>query len=630
VIGVAEPTFRGGVVGLATDLFVPITMQGLLVGRNALNERADRWVHAFMRPIAGGRPAAARAAARAGRSIAAEFPIETIPERAVVVPIWQWPYGAQSYMLPAVGLLGVMSVLLLVVVSANVAGLVLVRSVARRGETAMRLTLGATRHRILRQLLIEGLVLAAPAAVIGFVLPAFLESFLGAAAAKVSLPLFFNTAPDRLAVGVTTALAVLSALIHSAGPAVALSRVELSAVLKDHRVTGGRAGRLRSSLVVVQIAVAVVLLVVTALVLRTLGAAQQADAGFDPRQVTWASFDARSGGYDENRGRVMYARLLDAVRAEPGVSEASLAAYLPLTLIDWMSWEARPDGYQPKRAEPTAFAVNIVTPGYFRTLQIPLVAGREFEPSDDTADELHLIVNATFARRFWGTSAAAIGRRVVTGGRRGTIVGVARDIKYARLDEAPRPYLYVPFSQFYSASMTLQVRGGGDAATVLAHVRAHARAIDPAMAVLQSGEMADTRRSATSLYETLARMLTLVGVLAVGVAAIGVYGLIAYTVKQKQQEIGVRTALGAPRGRIVGQFLRHGVRLAIAGIGIGVIGALGVGRLMTSVLLGVAATDFVSFTFGVAVVMVAALLASLAPAWRAATANPVSALRQPG
>ena len=627
VIGIADSRFKGGVVGIATDLFVPITMQGVLTGRDALAVRGDRWVHAFMRQPADGPAAAAGSAARAGRMVAATFPIETIPERAVVVPIWRWPYGAQSYMLPAVGLLGAMSLLLLVVVSANVAGLVLVRSLSRRGETAARLTLGATRGRVIRQLVIESLALALPAAAIGFALPALLEPFLGAAAANVSLPLFFNTAPDRLVVAVTVALAVMSALIYGVGPALSLSRVDLSTVLKDDRSGGSSTSRLRSALVVVQIAVTVVLLVGTALVLRSLTAAQQADAGFDPRHVAWATFDARSGGYDESRGRQMYARLLDAIRADPGVTDASLAAYLPLTLIDWMSWDVRPGGYQPARDESMAFAVNIVTPGYFRTLRIPIVAGREFEPVDERSDELRVVVNDTFARRFWSDPMAAVGRSVAIGERRGTIVGVARDIKYARLDEASRPYLYVPSAQFYSPSMTLQVRGG-DPAAVLANVRRQARAVDPAMTVLQSGEMSDTLRSATSLYETLARMLTLVGVLAIAVAVLGVYGLIAYTVAQKQQEIGVRTALGATSSRIVWQFLGHGARLAVAGIGLGAIAALGVSRLMTSVLFGVTATDLASFVFGAAMVLVAALLASLAPAWRAATTDPLRALRQ--
>jgi predicted permease len=626
VIGISARDFHGAVVGLAADLFVPMTMHDAVTGERWLAARDDHWVHAFMRPP-GDRAQADARAAQVGRTLASEYPIDTLSERAAIVPIWQWPFGAQSYLLPAVGLMGVMAVLLLVVVSANVAGLVLVRSLSRQGETAARLALGASRSRIIRQLLVESLVLAVPAAMIGFVLPGFLQSFLGAAAANVSLPLFFNTEPDGFVIAVAAALAAASALIYGVVPALRLSRVEPSAVLKDEmHPGGGGTGRLRALLVVAQVAVALVMLVGTALILRTLDAAQHADAGFDPSHVTWASFDARAGGYDETRGRAVYTQLLDAVRGDPDVANASFAAFLPLSLIDWMNWNAVPEGYERRRDDSMGFAVNVVSPGYFATLRIPLLAGRDFDATDTPSGSPRLIVNETFARRFWGTPARAIGHVVDTQGGRRTVVGVVRDIKYARLDEPSRPYMYVPAAQQYSASMTLQVRGG-DAAAVLARIRARAQAIDPSLVILQSGVMADTVRSATSVYETLARVLSVVGALAVAVAALGVYGLMAYSVKQKAHDIGIRAALGAPRARIVRHFLRHGALLTVSGAGLGVLAALIVSRLMRSMLFGVAATDIVAFGGAVFVVITAALVASWLPAWRAANADPVTALR---
>ena len=627
VIGIADRQFHGSIVGLGTDLFVPVTMYDALTGATALDARDDHWVQAFMRPAAD-RPQLEARAAQVGTTLAAEHPIDTLRERAVIVPLWQWPYGAQGYMLPAVGLMGAAALLLLAVVSANVSGLVLVRSLARRGETAARLTLGATRGRIMRQLTIESLVLAAPAAAIGFVLPGLLESFLGAAAANVALPLFFNTGPDRLVIAVTVALAIGSALIYGIVPAVRLSRVNLATVLKHELSSSGApASRLRTVLVVLQIAGALVLLVGTALILRTLDAAQHANTGFDPRQVTWASFHARAGGYDEARGRVMYEQLLQAIRSDPGVDAAGLSAFLPLTFVDWSSWNVTVDGYAPRRDESLGFAVNIVSRGYFRAMGIPLAAGRDFDDRDAQNRETPFVVNETFARRFWGSPAAAIGRVITAGGRRGAIVGVARDIKYARLDEPPRPYLYAPATHFYSASMTVQVRSAGGATATIARISEHARAIDPAMVVLQSGAMGDTLRSAASLYETLARMLTLIGALAVGVSALGVYGLLAYTVRQRSREIGVRTALGAPRGAIVGVFLRRGATLIVMGTSLGVLIAFAVSRLMARLLLGVVATDMTSFALATAVVTVAAVMASVIPAWRAATLDPVAVLR---
>ncbi|HTM01880.1 MAG TPA: ABC transporter permease [Vicinamibacterales bacterium] len=629
VIGVANATFRGALVGLATELFVPLTLNDLLAGNTELGERNDRWVLAFMRPQPSmTRVQLEREATRASSALAREYPIPTLGSRAAIVPIWQWPFGAQSLMLPAVSLLNVMAALLLVVVAANVGGLVLVRSLARSGEAAARLALGATRGRILRQLLIESLVLAAPATIVGFLLPRTLQSFLGAAAANVSMPLFFNTEPDHLVVGFTLMLAIVSALVYGLIPALRLSRVDPAAVLKEELASSGiRNSRARSLLVVSQIALALVLLVGTALILRTLEAAQRANAGFDPQHVTWASFDVRAGGHDEASGRMLYPRLLDAVRADPGVSAASLAAWLPLTLIDWMSWNLEPDSRRLRDDEAHAFAVNVVSDGYFQTLAIPIVAGREFDETDTATGDLHIVVNETCARRFWATPAAAIGRTMSSGDRHWKIVGVARDIKYARLDEAARPYIYVLESQAYRPNLTLQVRARDDATAVLTRIRAHAAALDPSLTILQSGRMTDTLRSATSIYETLARMLTLVGVLAVAIAALGVYGLVAYTVKQKAHDIGVRTALGATRTTIAGHFLRQGARLALLGGAIGVLASLGVARLMARFLFGVATTDLASFTVATIVVIGLALIASLVPAWRAANGSPSASLR---
>lgn len=631
IVGIAAPDFRGGIVGLATDVFVPFTMSPELIGRDVLENRHNRWVHAFMRPPDGMPRARVEALATAvSRELSVEHPIDSLMHRAFLVPIWQWPYGAQSYMLPAVGLMGAMSALLLLVVSANAAGLVLVRSLARRGESAVRLALGASRGRILRQLLIESLVLALPAAVIGFLLPGFAEPFLGAAADNVSVPLHFNTGPDRFVVSFTLVLTFVTALMCGVVPSVKLSRVDLASVLKDDlSPRGSSKSLLRTSLVVAQLSMALVLLVGTALILRTLEAAQHADAGFDPREVTWAAFDARGGGHDEASGRKFYRSLLDAVRADSGVTAASLATFVPLNLMDMMSWDGQPEGYQPRRDEAMAFAVNVVSTDYFRTMGIPLVAGRDFDAGDDDAPEPPLIVNETFARRFWRSPTASIGKRVATNGRRARVIGVARDIKYARLDEQPRPYMYVPFSHFYlnNLSLTLQVRTPAAPAAVLERIRQHARAIDPGMPILDSGVMPDQLRSASALYETLARMLSVIGVMAAALAALGVYGLVAYTVRQSAHEIGIRAAVGATRGMILRRFLRRGIVLTLAGVAIGIIGSLALARLMATLLYNVSTTDLTSFAGASLLLFASALIASLLPAWRGSRVDPVVALR---
>ena len=338
--------------------------------------------------------------------------------------------------------------------------------------------------------------------------------------------------------------------------------------------------------------------------------------------------DVRGGGYSEERGRRFYEQLLAAVKDEPGIASAALAAYLPLTIIDWRNWTVSPEGYERRRDENMTVALNTITPGYFRTLRIPLVAGRDFDDRDSGGADRVAVVNETFARRFWGSAKGAIGKNIDANGSR-TIVGVARDMKYARLDETPRPYLYIPLSQDYSSlrDLTLEVRAAAPAATVLERIRAHVRAIDPEMPIVESGTLAGQMRSAVSIYETVARVLGMIGVLAIGLVALGIYGLVAYTVKQSAHDIGIRTALGARPGDITRRFLVSGARLGIAGVVLGTIAAFAVTRLMAQLLYGVSATDALSFGTAAALVLAVTLGASFVPAWRASRGSPLRALR---
>ena len=628
VVGVAPADFRGAIVGLASDVFAPIVMEPRLLQFNDIINRDSHGVLAFLRLPSRAAVAQARAqAARISGELSAEYPRDNSSDRAFLVPIWQWPYGAQSYLLPAVGLMGGMAALLLVVVCANVAGLVLVRSVGRRGEIAARLAVGASRVRIVRQLMIESFVLAVPAAVAGLFLPRLAEPFIAAAQPNIALPLFFNVEPDRLVIGFTLLVAWLSAFVYGLVPAIRLSRLDLAAVLKeDLSPAGPSKAPLRTTLVVAQVAMALILLIGTGLVLRSLDSATRADAGFNPEQVSWVTLDMRAAGHTEERGRRFYQRLLQAVESDSSIQSAALASFLPLTMIDWQNWYVKPEGHEQRRDESLSFALNTVTPGYFRTLRIPLVAGREFDDRDRGSADGVAVVNETFARRFWGRAAAAVGKRFEANGWR-TIVGVAADMKYARLDESPRPYFYVPFSQVYASGLTLEVRTSEPAAAMLERLHAHIRSIDPEMPIVESGMLADQMRSAVSIYETVARVLSMIGALATGLVALGIYGLVAYTVKQSAHEIGIRTALGARPRDITRRFTTAGARLGAIGVVLGTIAALAVTRLMAQLLYGVSATDTVSFVTAALLVLSVALAASFIPAWRASRGNPLTSLR---
>ncbi len=629
ITGVAAREFRGSIVGLSIDIFLPIKMYTQVIQNDTLLFRNNQMVMALMQlPTRASRDQARTKAAIVSSALAEAHAIDHLSERAIVVPISEWPFGAQSFLLPAVGLMSAMSGLLLVVVCANVAGLVLVRSMARRGEIAARLALGASRFRIVRQLMIESFVLAIPAAGVGLLLPRVAEPFISAAMPNVVVPLFFNVEPDRFVIGFTLIVAWLSALISGLAPAIQLSRMDLASVLKDDlSPLGPSRGSLRTTLVVMQIAMSLILLIGTGLVLRSLDSITRADPGFAAAQVTWATFDVRAGGVSAEGGRQFYRQLLEVVAADDRIDSASLAAYLPLTMIDWQSWNAKPEGYASRRDENLTAAVNVVGPEYFQTLRIPLLAGREFAIRDEESAPRVAVINETFARRFWGGPSNAIGKRFEGGGQWRTVVGVARDMKYARLDETPRPYVYVPFGQSYDASMTLEVRAGGPSGEVLERIRAHAASINPDMPIVDSGLLVDQIRSAISILETVARVLGMIGVLTIGLVALGIYGLVAYTVKQSAHEIGIRTALGAGPGDITRRFLSSGARLGIVGVVLGTIGALAVTRLMAQLLYGVSATDPLSFVTASVLVLSVALGASFIPAWRASRGSPLRALR---
>jgi macrolide transport system ATP-binding/permease protein len=626
VVGVAAADFRGSIVGLSTDLFTSILMQPRLLQYDDISHRGNHGILAFLRLSSRAAVSHARAqAARMSTELAAEFPEHLTDAR--LVPIWQWPYGAQSFLLPAVGLMGAMAGLLLVVVCANVAGLVLVRSVGRRGEIAARLALGASRFRILRQLMIESLVLALPAAAVGLFLPRLAEPFIAAAQPNVNFPLFFNVEPDRLVIGFTLLIAWLSAFVYGLLPAIRLSRIDLAAVIKDDLSPHGPSkAPLRTTLVVAQVAASLILLIGTGLVLRSLASASRADAGFNPEQVSWVTLDVRAAGYTEAKGRRFYEQVMAEIERDPRIQTFALATFLPLTIIDWQNWRVKPDGYEERDDESASVALNTVTPGYFQTLRIPVLAGREFTERDNDSADRVAVVNETFARRFWGTPAAAIGKRFDANGWR-TIVGVARDMKYARLDESPRPYFYVPFAQAYASGLTLQVRGSEPAAAVLERMRAHVHAVDPDMPIVASGVLADQMRSAVSIYETVARVLSMIGMFATGLVALGIYGLVAYTVQQSAHDIGIRSALGARPADITRRFLASGARLGVIGVVLGILAAFAVTRLMAALLYGVSATDALSFVAASMLVLFVTLGASFVPAWRASRGDPLRALR---
>ncbi len=638
VVGVADSTFHGTIVGYDVEAFVPVMMTaklGVDVSSRAKNVLADRTARVLM-PQGFLRPGASVAAAAAATDAiwaahAADRSLTDVVERLRVVPFWQSPTGGQTFILPAVMLMTMMGWLVLMIACANIAGLVLVRGWSRRGDIAMRLALGATRARIVRMLIVENLVLAAPGALLGVLIaergvPLFIETASGLAA---PMRLFFNIQTDRFVIVFSVLAACGSALLFGFLPALRSARIDLVAVIKEDASSRGAArGRLRSWLVVAQVAVSLLLLVAAGLVTRSFESARQAYPGFDGRHVTAIQLDVRENGYDEPRGRAFYQRLLDDVRADPGVESASLAAINPMNLLGTRPQYVTIDGYAPRRGEDLAFESNAVSAEYFRTLSIPMLFGREFADQDDDSSRPVAIVNRTLAERFWGEASRAIGHRVRIGDDEWrTVVGVAADVKYARINEAPAPYVYLPYLQAYRSVMILHARGQASVDTLVDRTRAHVSSLDADLPILAARSLEEQTQGALGVFRLVAFMLFLFGAAGMALAALGTYGLVSYTVTQSTHEIGIRMALGAGSLSVVRGFLARGLRLGVTGAALGAVAALGVGTVLGSVLFGVSATDGLSFARALAIVLGGVTVATIVPAWRAARTDPLRALR---
>ena len=630
VVGVAEREFNGTVVSMGVDVFAPVMMQPVIAGPSRLESRGifSMMVRGQLKP--GINVAGANAQAQLfTQQLTAEHPLTNFTRRYEVVPIWQSPFGAQTYVLPAIAVLGGMGILILLIVCANVANLVLVRGLSRRGELGVRLALGASRARLVRLLLVENVILAIPGALAGVALASFVLPYVAAGAAS-SAPsrVFMDTSVDGYVLIFSIGVACVCAIVFGFVPAWRTSRVELTAVLSDLSPRMAARGRMRAMLVVSQVAASLVLLVFAGLVLRSYSAAQKACGGFDATHVTSVAIDLQTAGYDEPRGRVLANRLLDTIDTEPAFSTATLAMNSPMSLVDGASRQTQIEGYAPRPDEDMLFLYNVVSPAYFQTLRIPLLAGRDFMRSDDQGSQGVVIVNQTLARRFWQSDKDAIGKRLRRGGEWKVVVGVVGDLKYSRLSKAPHPFTYYPLLQNYVPSFAIQARTNGDLSYAMRRVRDHMQSLDATIPIVKPMTLADQTRAALNIYQLAASALTMFGVMTIVLAAIGIYGLVAYTVRQSTQEIGIRMAIGASRSAVVWTFLGRGTWLAGIGAVIGLVVAIAVSGAIASLLYGVGARDLVSFSGGTAVVMATALLASLLPAWRASRVDPLTALRR--
>jgi predicted permease len=632
VIGIAPKGFHGTEIMFAAAFWAPMMMQRQIEpGSNFLDERGDGRLMMSARLKDGVTKEQAQASlGNLMNQLATEYPdinegraIELHPP-GLISPQFRTPIiGFATVLMGVVGLV-------LLIACTNLANLLLARATGRRKEIAIRLALGASRWQIMRQLLTESVLLALLGGAVGVLLAAWIGDLVSAFKPPVDFALLIDLSLDWRVLSFTLALSLLTGIVFGVLPALQSSRPDLVPALKDETaIAGYRRSWLRNGLVVAQVALSLVLLICAGLIVRSLQQAQSLNPGFNANNAVMVSFDLGLQGYDKARGQAFHQQALERVRALPGVEAAALADWLPLTLTESSTVVYVEGKTPPNFANLPSTIYTRVGPDYFRAMGISLLAGREFTPQEREEASRVVIVNETFARRFW-PGENALGKQFKFGGAdepAWQIVGVAKDGKYVTLGERPRLLVYQPLSRNYSSLVNLVVRSSADAATALAAVRREVNSLDPTLPLYNVRTMREHLSLPLFGARVAATVLGAFGVLALLLAAIGIYGVMSYSVSQRTREVGIRMALGAQRSDVLKMMVRQGMSVALIGIGIGLAGAFGVTRLLADLLFGVSATDPLTFIVIVVLLTGVALLACFVPARRATKVDPIVALR---
>jgi predicted permease len=646
VVGVADPAFHGSFAGEAFDLWVPYMLQPELNGVDEwmLRDRANRNMFGIARLKPGVTLEQARGelASLATRMAVADADTNQ-GLSATMLPLANSHFGPQSLLLaPLSILMGVCGVLLLIV-CANVANLLLARATMRQKEFSTRLALGAGRARLARQVVTEILLLSIAATVCGMVVTLWMSHILVdlLPPARLSLALDLHLNPRVFAF--SALLCLVTTFAASLFPALQAGRTNLNENLNEagrSGVGGVRSHRLRSSLVVAEVSLALVALIGAALFVRGFAATRQIDPGFHPDHVLLSQFYLASNGYSLEQRKEFTRRLGEKLQSAPGITDVAWSDFVPLG-FDAGSWEhLEVRGYNPSRDENMKIYRNIISPDYLQLLGIPMLEGRNFTAHDDEKSPLVMIVNQAFVDHFFA-GRSPIGRQIHGWGEWITVVGVVANSKYHYLSEAPLPYFYVPFRQMYRADLDLAffVRTQGNPETALSLVRQKAREIDPAVTVFDAAPLSEYMGASLYPQKVAASLLSVLGVLSVVLAAVGLYSVMAYSVAQRTHEIGIRMALGARPADVLRLVVRQGFSLVLAGLAVGLCLSLAVSRSIAAMsifgssmdtptkLLGVSATDPLTYAGAILLLLAVAFFATWIPARRAAAVEPMTALR---
>jgi predicted permease len=645
VVGVAPPGFTGRLPGLEAEFWVPVSMvdrlsfSGLQAvadsdpGQTRLTRRGTRWLFVTGRLRDGVSLQTARAQADTlFARLRREYPSTNEKTTASVLPAAAVRYhpmldgylrSASALLLGAVGLV-------LLIACANVANLLLARGAARRRELAVRAAIGASRGRLVAQLLSESLVLALAGGALGLLIAHWAGAALAALPTDaLPLRLRFDFGVDRAVFAFATLASLLTTVLFGLMPALRASKPDLVPSLKADATGEGSARRrltLRDALVVGQLAVSLLLLVAGALLFRGLVAARATDLGYDPAPIASLEFNLQMNGYDLERATALRERALSALRGVPGVLGVASVSRLPLAGDINIETVHVPGQHAPDSDGAPVDAAS-VGPDYFRVVGVSLVEGRAFTQDECDGERRVAIVNETLARRFW-PGRSPLGQPIHLSGLAQPaheIVGVARDHKVRTVGEDPRPYIHVPMAP--SRTVSLAVRTAIPPATALPALRAALLALEPAIVFTEDATAAEVAAHTTAPTRVGATLLGAFGLLALLLAAVGLYGVVAYSVSLRTREVGVRMALGARPADVVGLVLAQGARLAGAGVAIGALLAALVGRVLQSLLYGVSAADPLAHALAAGVLLLVAAAANLIPALGAARIDPIRTLR---
>ena len=643
VVGVAPPEFRGMFPAVTAQMWIPASMgekvepfgnqrtSGRSTGSTRFEQRGRHWLWLKGRMKPGTEPAQVQTEFDGlVRQLGQEFPETMAKERIAVVPTRDVRINPDldATVAPA-GLVLVAAVsLVLIVACANLANLMLARAAGRRREIAVRVALGAERTRLVRQLLTESLILALLGGAVALPLAAGLSRVIARVQPPLPIDLGLAVSPDWRVLVFTLVVAVVTGVVFGLVPALRASRPDLVPALKDGSASAKRRRfELRDTLVVVQIAVSIVLVVAGALLVRSLAAAGRVPLGYDGDRTAYLSLALEMSGYDRARGGKFLEAGVQRLQRVPQVEGVALTSRLPLSLNN-NGFSVYITGHETPDNRPLAIDGAYVDERYFGVLNVKVLAGRGIEPADRDEGRPVVVISNAMAQRYWpGDPATALGReiRLSEGGRPYQVVGVVTDYRVDTPGEQPKAYLHLPLGREDTFGNYV-VRTASSASVLVPALQRELRALDPELVFIDRGTMRDLANVRLFAVRAGAWLIGAFGALALVVAAVGLYGVIGYSVSRRVREIGIRKALGAQSGQLVGMVLAEGMVLVAVGGVIGAVLAGAVARVLSSVLF-VGPFDAVSFAIAFGVLALVALLANAVPARRAARVDPMVALR---